>query len=131
MSKTLEWAMGMQPELGRADQPNPHNQPEGRKDDSGKLLAGILYQDFPHALLAVAQVATFGARKYARSNWKLVPDAKLRYTDALHRHLLLGVLCENDGESGLMHAAHAAWNALAVLELELAANRKELEDAGK
>lgn len=91
----------------------------GRKDDGGKALAAILYEDFPHAMQAVIEVASFGARKYARSNWLQVPDALQRYKDALHRHLLASQLEPADSESGLPHAAHAAWNVLAVLELEL------------
>jgi hypothetical protein len=36
------------------------------------------------------------------------------------RHLLAQAAGEiNDPESGLPHAAHAAWNALAVLELSI------------
>lgn len=96
----------------------------GRKDDSGKILAGILYEDFPHALQCIAEVASFGARKYERSNWLKVPNAHERYWDALHRHLLEH--CKepqsNDPESNLPHLAHAAWNALATLELYLKTN---------
>lgn len=99
---------------------NTKNEPVGRKHDGGKVLAGILYEDFPNALLAVAEVATFGANKYSRSNWKHVPSADIRYKDAMHRHLLEAARGkEFDAESELMHYAHAAWNALAVLELEI------------
>ena len=93
---------------------------EGRKDDSGKILAGILYEDFPHALTAVAEVASFGAKKYARGNWKNVLAGRERYNDAMHRHLLAHCCGEKvDTESELLHLAHAAWNALAVLELTI------------
>ena len=43
--------------------------------------------------------------------------AKLEYTDALYRHLLAE--SPDDPDTGLLHAAHAAWNALARLELLL------------
>lgn len=104
-------------------------QPAGRKDDAGKTQAGILLEDFPRALLAVAQVATFGANKYERGNWLKVQDAKQRYADAMLRHMLEdGVKpCSVDAESGMLHKAHAAWNALAVLELAL----RELEEGAK
>lgn len=90
----------------------------GLKYDSGKQLAGILYEDFPHALSGVADVATFGARKYTRNGWRTVPNGLQRYTDAMHRHLLAaakGEVC--DPESGLPHLHHVAWNALAIAEL--------------
>lgn len=94
----------------------------GLKYDGDKPLAAILYQDFPHAMTAVVDVATFGAAKYARSSWKSVPNAAQRYADAMHRHMLAQARGEfRDPESGLPHAAHIAWNALALAELELAA----------
>lgn len=92
----------------------------GLKHDGGKPLAAIPYQDFPHALSAVVDVATFGAAKYARSSWKSVPNAAQRYADAMHRHMLAQARGERlDPESGLPHCAHIAWNALALAELEL------------
>lgn len=94
---------------------------KGAKHDSGKPLAGLLYQDFPRALSLVADVATFGAKKYSRHNWKDVEGGIERYNDALHRHLLAANLVELDSESSLPHLAHAAWNVLAVLEKTLEA----------
>lgn len=92
----------------------------GAKHDSGKVRAALPIQDFPRALVAVAWVSTFGAEKYAAHSWKLVPRAGERYEDALHRHILAQAAGEvNDHESGLPHAAHIAWNALALLELQL------------
>lgn len=92
----------------------------GAKLDAGKPRMGLL-SDFRHALVVVGQVATFGAEKYSPGGWLSVPDGERRYQDALWRHLLADG--ETDEQSGLLHAAHAAWNALAVLELEL--RRKE------
>ncbi len=91
---------------------------QGKKHDAGKPLAGLLEQDFPRALKLVAEAATYGAKKYSRSNWLLVPDAKTRYLDAKVRHQLEGNIQERDEESGLLHRAHEAWNCLALLELE-------------
>jgi len=82
---------------------------------------------FPRAISAVAEVSAFGASKYAWKGWEGVPDGYNRYSDALVRHLIY----EGEGEvldidSGLLHAAHAAWNALARLELELRAVEEDL-----
>lgn len=91
----------------------------GMKFDGGKVLAGILFEDFPEALMGIAEVATFGANKYARSSWQTVPNAKQRYTDALVRHMLAKAKGEvNDPESGLPHSYHIAWNTLAIIQLE-------------
>lgn len=91
----------------------------GSKLDNGKVMADLL-QDFNRALLAVLEVATFGAKKkYSRGGWKSVPDGYNRYTAAMMRHFLLEPDEENDSDSKLSHQAHLAWNALARLELML------------
>ena len=92
----------------------------GAKHDAGKVRAGLVLSDFPRALLAVGEVATFGAQKYAAHSWRTVPHAAERYHDAFVRHQLAAAAGERiDRESDLPHAAHIAWNALALLELEL------------
>lgn len=89
--------------------------------DFGKVavLTGAI-QYFPRALLAVAKVSEFGAKKYTWNGWETVVNGKQRYGDALGRHLIME---QTDGltdfDSGLYHAAHVAWNALARLELLL------------
>lgn len=92
---------------------------EGVKYDQGKPRTGLMISDFSAALTEVATVSTFGANKYSPSGWKTVPDARERYWDALHRHLLAMSTTDKDEESGLDHLAHAAWNALAVLQIDL------------
>jgi hypothetical protein len=92
----------------------------GAKLDAGKTMAGVL-ADFPRALKAVAEVGTFGAKKYSRGGWQSVSRGVERYTDAMWRHLLEESISEFDGDSGLRHAAQVAWNALARLELMLRA----------
>lgn len=90
--------------------------PEGLKYDRGKPRAALVLGGFANALLEVAKVGTFGAEKYAPNNWKLVEPE--RYEDALFRHLLQWQSGELvDPETGLLHLAHAAWNALAILQL--------------
>jgi hypothetical protein len=95
----------------------------GVKYDSGKTRTGLMFTGFASALNRVAEVTTFGANKYTPNGWLSVPSASERYTDALYRHLLAGATEKFDLESGIEHLAHAAWNILAVLELQL---RKEL-----
>lgn len=94
----------------------PHD--PGAKLDQGKPRAGLLCS-FGKALLAVAEVATFGANKYTQDGWEEVPNGQARYTDALLRHLLIERTEPVDPETHLPHAAHVAWNALARLELLL------------
>lgn len=97
----------------------------GAKLDAGKaeLLRGVIGY-FPSALEAVAEVSSFGARKYTWGGWRSVPDGAARYGDAMVRHLTKEAYeGENDRDSGLRHAAHAAWNALARLELLLSGDK--------
>ena len=93
--------------------------PQGLKFDDQKPQVGLVFESFPRALIEVAKVAGFGAKKYARGNWLLVDDNLNRYKDALGRHLLQSYIEVDDGESDSMHLAHALWNLLAVVELTL------------
>jgi len=89
---------------------------QGAKLDAGKPDLSLLL-DFGHALTAVAEVGTYGLGKYTRCGWSKVDDGITRYTAALLRHLVKEPFEENDSDTDLKHAAHAAWNALARLEL--------------
>lgn len=92
----------------------------GAKLDAGKLMADMVLGDFARALTAVTEVGTFGARKYTKHGWLLVEDGVARYSDARMRHWLKEKCGEtHDPDSGLLHAAHDAWNTLARLELML------------
>lgn len=95
---------------------NPHE--PGAKMDLGKVQAGVLL-DFSRALWKVAEVGTYGANKYTRGGWQEVPDGQQRYLDAMMRHLCKMPHEPIDEESGLLTLAQVAWNALAILELEL------------
>lgn len=91
-------------------------QPEGRKLDGGKVIMGAIP---PDAELAVARVLTFGAEKYARDNWRKVPDMDVRYMDAALRHLNAYRRGEPaDHESGESHLAHAACCIMFLLQIE-------------
>lgn len=95
---------------------DPH-QP-GAKLDADKPRPGLVLNGFAPALMAVTEVGTYGARKYTDNGWKDVPNGVERYTDAMHRHLLAEAAGElRDKDTGILHAAHAAWNALARLDL--------------
>jgi len=78
-----------------------------------------LILSFGDALIAVAKVGTYGAKKYTRDGWLKVPDGSNRYTAALARHLFAENSERIDSESGLLHSSHVAWNALARLQLKL------------
>lgn len=72
----------------------------------------------PVAIDMMAQVMTFGAKKYKPEGWRTVPDAVQRYQAALLRHsfaMLRGEVL--DTESGLPHAAHAMCCAAFLAEL--------------
>lgn len=106
-------------------------QAPGKKLDTGKspMLQGLLAY-FPNALAAVAKVSEYGAKKYnldyADRNWSRLEGGLGRYGDALTRHTTRHAAGEAfDPESHLLHVAHAAWNALAVLELVLQYNTLE------
>lgn len=96
---------------------NPHE--PGTKLDAGKapVFQGVL-DYFPRAIKQVAMVSAFGASKYAWKGWESVPDGVNRYSNAMGRHItdeaIEGPVTH---DSGLLHKAHIAWNALAALEL--------------
>lgn len=88
---------------------------EGIKYDKGKPRMCEMIQDFAEPLEEVAKVWAFGADKYSKGNWRYVLEGEERYSNALMRHLLAEQNRAIDLESGLYHAAHVAWNALARL----------------
>lgn len=99
---------------------------KGLKFDTGKPLVGTMLNVFPYALMEIGRVIEFGTHKYPNpTNWRLVENAKIRYQDALMRHLLKhNQGKEIDEETGHPHLAHVAWNALAILELYLREKEK-------
>lgn len=94
----------------------------GMKHDTGKApIARGFARYFPRAIESVALISQFGFDKYKEwGGWKKVPDAYDRYDDAHGRHDLAKQAGETHcQESGKLHLAHRAWNALATLELYL------------
>lgn len=115
------------PETNRAKvaailESDPHGKDQhetGAKLDAGKPRLGLVLGAFANALVEVGKVGTYGAQKYTDNGWLDVPNGKARYTDALLRHILAETNESHDSDTNLHHAAHAAWNALARLELIL------------
>lgn len=94
--------------------------PAGRKDDQGKLRWGLLRKSLVICLEAVIRVLMFGAKKYGDENWQRVENPKVRYRDALDRHLAeidKGIMVDPD--TGEHHYAHVATNALFLLWFHL------------
>lgn len=103
-----------------ADPNGIHQNAPGAKLDAGKIDVGLLWESFPYALMAIADVATFGAAKYTRGGWKEVPHGFIRYKAAEGRHMLYRHQGEvRDRDSKRYHLAHEGWNKLAQLEFFL------------
>lgn len=99
---------------------------EGLKYDNGKNRMGLMCENFSRALWEVGKVSTFGANKYSDNSWQNLSNPKMRYMDALCRHLFKHLQGEKvDSESKLLHLSHLAWNALCLLEFELKDNEND------
>ena len=86
---------------------------------------------FPRALMEVAKVSEFGAKKHGfqlSDKGFLHPGyTEEMYEDAIARHIV-GLLTEgevNAADGNLLHRAQRAWNALASLEKYLIQVEKE------
>lgn len=85
---------------------------KGMKYDDDKLRFDLIP---PIALRSLAEVYTFGARKYTDNSWQNLPNFEERYLAALHRHLNAHQLGElRDEDSGLYHLDHLLWNVVAL-----------------
>jgi len=84
------------------------------KFDTDKLRYDLIP---PSAMEGLAEVLTYGAKKYKPNNWK---NGDLdRYVAALYRHLEAWRKGEKkDEESGMKHLAHAITNVAFLLELD-------------
>ena len=131
-----EWQEQMRPITDSSAERDPDgigaNQP-GSKLDAGKPRFGLVLGDFSRALTEVVRVGTFGADKYTDHGWLHVRDGIARYTDAMGRHWFGEVTDPTpaDPQTGLLHAAHLAWNALARLELMLRESQAAQPQEGK
>lgn len=91
----------------------------GRKDDKDKMRYSLMIEGMPKGLAKVVEVLEHGAVKYDVHNWQKVEGGLERYKEALYRHVmnLDGGLFSKDKDSGLLHLAHIACNALFLMEL--------------
>lgn len=99
---------------------------KGVKHNSKKPKMSLLFKQFPKALEAIVKCSEYGNEKYKETdhdfmNFKRVEGGSQTYADASLRHRLIK---GNDEESGLPHAYHIAWNALAELELYIEENSR-------
>jgi hypothetical protein len=102
-----------------------HTPQAAMKHDSEKVRMDLLD---PAAIEKLAQVLTFGAKKYEAHNWRR-GISKSRLLGAALRHLFSYMRGEdNDPESGLSHVAHAMCCCMFLLGLE---KRTELDDRWK
>lgn len=92
---------------------------EGKPDLTYNLTA-------PAAMEGLARVFMYGAKKYARDNWKK-GLTYLTCIASLMRHLLKFMAGEDkDEESGEYHVDHIQWNA--VILSEMFHTRKDMDD---
>lgn len=93
------------------------------KFDGDKLRPDLIP---PSATRALAEVLTFGARKYKPNNWKNCSDLG-RYEAAMLRHILAYQEGEShDEESGMPHLWHAMTNLAFLIELDNKSDSKQL-----
>ena len=104
----------------RRGEPKADATKEGRK--VGKVRMDLVMQDMPRAIEALARVMTWALDEKGdkESDWLHVPDAINKYSGGMHRHDNKEKRGQEfDEESGLEHAIHTAWNAMARVELIL------------
>lgn len=78
---------------------------KGRKFDLGKPRWSLIPKG---VIKSIVEILEFGAQKYEVDNWMRVPNARVRYYDALNRHLDAWWNGEKyDEETGKAHLAHA------------------------
>lgn len=88
---------------------------EALKFDKGKLQYDLIP---PNAVKHLAEVLTYGAKKYKPENWRKQKDLS-RYRNAVMRHYEAYRRGERlDPETGMPHLAHAMTNIMFLLELE-------------
>lgn len=91
-------------------------QKEGARFSSGKNRFDLVP---PWSMDQIAQVYTYGTRKYDDDNWWKGLRWKRDVLGCIFRHVWKWVRGEKwDDESGLHHLAHAAWNCIALMEYE-------------
>lgn len=86
---------------------------EGLKYDTDKLRWDLLPLDL---IEEIVKVYTAGSVKYGDNNWKYLENGYNRCKAAMFRHLLKYEQGETrDKETGCLHLAQVAWNAIAMI----------------
>ena len=97
---------------------------EGHKLDQGKTRYDLIHT---RSLKDLADVLTFGSKKYDDDNWMKVDNWKRRYDSAAMRHLQSWYSGDTlDEETGLPHLAHAMCCLMFLNELTKTALDKEV-----
>jgi Domain of unknown function (DUF5664) len=121
-------------------EPIPGNGAQKFDNDKLPVMRGVFLR-FPRAMYELARVSKTGTTKYSvpisDMQYLNVADGHGRYTDALGRHLLDEAIngpmntekggALPPGGAKLLHAAQAAWDALARLEIMLTEQAKITE----
>jgi len=85
----------------------------GTRYNSGKPRMSLVP---PLALKEISKVCTYGAEKHGDWNWAKGLET-MACVDSLLRHLYKWIEGKDtDEESGHMHMAHVAWNAMAIID---------------
>lgn len=96
------------------------------KHDTNKIIVSEVEPSF---ILGTAEVLTFGAKKYARGNWKnMTEEDRQRIADSLLRHILQyldGQEC--DSETNISHLYHASCNLMFLANLDKNKKRANLD----
>lgn len=107
-------------EIEKCEETSHESIKNDRKDN--KVMMELL--PWPE-LEEIAKVYTAGARKYGPHNWENLPDGYERYKGDMLRHLTeVEKGNDIDPETGCLHAAQVAWNAIAMLHFKM----KEIPD---
>lgn len=85
----------------------------GLRFNEGKQRFDLLPPSWPRALV---EVLTKGAEKYEDRNWERGMNWSTCYASMMRHIQAWWEGNDIDPESGLPHMAHAAWNALALVE---------------
>ena len=103
---------------------NSSNNSEFTKNDLGKVIVSEVE---PSYILGTAKVLTFGAKNYARGNWKkMTEEDRQRIADSLLRHIL-DYLDGNelDPETNESHLYHASCNLMFLANLDKQTKNKD------
>lgn len=106
--------------------PKPYVDKTGTMDKPNPMRD--VYQEFPRAMMLIAEVTAFGAKKHAPRGWRTFDNLYgMDYClGKIGRHLL-GQEKEgpvNYADGGVLHMAQSAWSHLAWLEFYARENEK-------